>query len=64
MKQGKHDLLFVSDQQSSFYQSKRFLSVTIGSIQKQKDICKIKENQMVYAYSLTLIMLSERALSQ
>ncbi|MEZ7515713.1 transcription-repair coupling factor [Flavobacterium frigidarium] len=42
MKQGKMICYFVSDQQSSFYQSKRFLSV-MDFVQKQKDICKIKE---------------------
>jgi transcription-repair coupling factor (superfamily II helicase) len=43
LKQGKMIGYFVSDQQSDYYQSKRFMSVIICS--KQSSICKIKENQ-------------------
>jgi transcription-repair coupling factor (superfamily II helicase) len=43
LKQGKNDG-FVSDQQSDYYQSKRFMSV-MDFVQKQSSICKIKEKK-------------------
>jgi transcription-repair coupling factor (superfamily II helicase) len=42
MKQGKMIGYFVSDQQSDYYQSKRFMSV-MNFVQKQSALCKIKE---------------------
>jgi transcription-repair coupling factor (superfamily II helicase) len=42
MKQGKMIGYFVSDQQSDYYQSKRFMSV-MHFVQKQSALCKIKE---------------------
>jgi transcription-repair coupling factor (superfamily II helicase) len=42
LKQGKMIGYFVSDQQSDYYQSKRFMSV-MNFVQKTSSICKIKE---------------------
>jgi transcription-repair coupling factor (superfamily II helicase) len=42
LKQGKMIGYFVSDQQSDYYQSKRFMSV-MNFVQKQSSICKIKK---------------------
>ena len=44
MKQGKMICYFVSDQQSDYYQSKRFRKV-LDFVQKRTDICKMKEKQ-------------------
>ncbi|MBC5840389.1 transcription-repair coupling factor [Flavobacterium sp. F-380] len=44
MKQGKMICYFVSDQQSDYYQSKRFKKV-LDFVQKRTDICKMKEKQ-------------------
>ena len=44
MKQGKMICYFVSDQQSDYYQSKRFRKV-LDFVQKHTDICKMKEKQ-------------------
>jgi transcription-repair coupling factor (superfamily II helicase) len=44
LKQGKMICYFVSDQQSDYYQSKRFMSV-MDFVQKQTDLCKMKEKQ-------------------
>ncbi|NRT14358.1 transcription-repair coupling factor (superfamily II helicase) [Flavobacterium sp. 28A] len=44
MKQGKMICYFVSDQQSAYYQSKRFRAV-LEFVQKHTDICKMKEKQ-------------------
>jgi transcription-repair coupling factor (superfamily II helicase) len=46
LKQGKMIGYFVSDQQSDYYQSKRFMSV-MNFVQKQSSICKIKETKTV-----------------
>jgi transcription-repair coupling factor (superfamily II helicase) len=53
MKQGKMIAYFVSDQQSEYYQSKRFMSV-MHFVQKQKAICKIKEKQTTNGLRLLL----------
>ena len=44
MKQGKMIGYFVSDQQSDYYQSNRFMSV-MQFVQKHSSICKIKEKE-------------------
>ena len=44
MKQGKMICYFVSDQQSSYYQSGRFNQV-LQFVQKQSQLCKMKEKQ-------------------
>ena len=44
MKQGKMIGYFVSDQQSDYYQSNRFMSV-MHFVQKHSSICKIKEKE-------------------
>ena len=44
MKQSKMICYFVSDQQSDYYQSKRFRKV-LDFVQKRTDICKMKEKQ-------------------
>lgn len=44
MKQGKMIGYFVSDQQSDYYQSNRFMSV-MKFVQKHSSICKIKEKE-------------------
>jgi transcription-repair coupling factor (superfamily II helicase) len=44
MKQGKMIGYFISDQQSDYYQSKRFQDV-LQFVQKQSSICKMKEKQ-------------------
>ena len=44
MKKGKMIGYFVSDQQSDYYQSKRFIAV-MDFVQKQSSICKIKEKE-------------------
>jgi transcription-repair coupling factor (superfamily II helicase) len=44
MKQGKMVGYFVSDQQSDYYQSNRFMSV-MQFVQKHSSICKIKEKE-------------------
>ncbi|NRT12320.1 transcription-repair coupling factor (superfamily II helicase) [Flavobacterium sp. 14A] len=44
MKKGKMVCYFVSDQQSSYYQSNRFKAVLVF-VQKHTDICKMKEKQ-------------------
>lgn len=44
MKQGKMICYFVSDQQSSYYQSGRFSQV-LQFVQKQSQLCKMKEKQ-------------------
>ncbi|WP_418264495.1 transcription-repair coupling factor [Flavobacterium faecale] len=44
MKQGKMIGYFVSDQQSDFYQSNRFMTV-MQFVQKQASICRMKEKQ-------------------
>jgi len=44
MKQGKMTGYFVSDQQSDYYQSNRFMSV-MKFVQKHSSICKIKEKE-------------------
>jgi transcription-repair coupling factor (superfamily II helicase) len=44
MKQGKMIGYFISDQQSDYYQSKRFHQV-LQFVQKNSSICKMKEKQ-------------------
>ena len=44
---------FVSDQQSDYYQSKRFTSV-MNFVQKQSSICKIKEKETKTGLKLLL----------
>jgi transcription-repair coupling factor (superfamily II helicase) len=53
MKQGKMIGYFVSDQQSDYYQSKRFMSV-MNFVQKQSSICKIKEKETKTGLKLLL----------
>jgi transcription-repair coupling factor (superfamily II helicase) len=53
MKQGKMIGYFVSDQQSDYYQSKRFMSV-MSFVQKQSVICKIKEKETKSGLKLLL----------
>jgi transcription-repair coupling factor (superfamily II helicase) len=53
MKQGKMIGYFVSDQQSDYYQSKRFMSV-MNFVQKQSAICKIKEKETKSGLKLLL----------
>jgi transcription-repair coupling factor (superfamily II helicase) len=44
LKQGKMICYFVSDQQSDYYQSNRFYQV-LQFVQKQPNLCKMKEKQ-------------------
>lgn len=53
LKQGKMIGYFVSDQQSDYYQSKRFKSV-MDFVQKQSSICKIKEKETKTGLKLLL----------
>ena len=53
MKQGKMICYFVSDQQSDYYQSKRFRKV-LDFVQKRTDICKMKEKQTANGLRLLL----------
>jgi transcription-repair coupling factor (superfamily II helicase) len=55
LKQGKMIGYFVSDQQSDYYQSKRFMSV-MDFVQKQTDLCKMKEKQTKWKLLMTLTM--------
>jgi transcription-repair coupling factor (superfamily II helicase) len=45
MKQGKMIGYFISDQQSDYYQSKRFHQV-LQFVQKNSSICKMKKNKL------------------
>ncbi len=53
MKQGKMICYFVSDQQSDYYQSERFMQV-LQFVQKQPQLCKMKEKQTVNGLRLLL----------
>jgi transcription-repair coupling factor (superfamily II helicase) len=53
MKQGKMICYFVSDQQSDYYQSERFMQV-LQFVQKHPALCKMKEKQTVNGLRLLL----------
>jgi transcription-repair coupling factor (superfamily II helicase) len=61
LKQGKMIGYFVSDQQSDYYQSKRFMSV-MNFVQKQSSICKIKETKTGLLLTFDNVKSTRRAL--